>query len=97
MSSVINRRTSKMIDDAYLDAPIWGAKAIAIAANLFKDNAETGEREPYERKAQYLLETGVIAAKRAKGHDKDGKEKARGQWVTTLRLIRQSLLPGEAI
>jgi len=77
-------------DDEHLDRPIWGAKAIAREANLFKDSAETGEREPDERKAFYLLETGAIAAKRVKGRDKE-----RGQWVTTPRLIRNSLLPSE--
>lgn len=29
--------------------------------------------------------------------NKDGKEKGRGQWVTTLRLIHQSLLPTSAL
>lgn len=85
-----------------LDAPIWGAKAIARELNLFtaeknkKTRKPTGKTVPDERKAFYLLETGAIRAKQVRGRDGDGKEKQRGQWVTTLRLIRQSLLPTEA-
>jgi hypothetical protein len=81
--------------DKSLDAPLWGAEAIAIEANLFKKNDKTGKTEPDRRRAYYLLETGAIKAKRVKGQDEDGRDKKRGQWVTTLRLIRQSLLPGE--
>ena len=40
-----------------------------------------------------LLESGAIAANRVKGRGKEGKEKKRGQWVSTPRLIRDSLLP----
>jgi len=78
------------------DALIWNAKAIARAANLYKKNKKTGRKEVDVRKGFYLLETGAICAKQVKGHDKDGKENKRGQWVTTLRLIRQSLLPFDA-
>jgi hypothetical protein len=80
-----------------LDKPVWGGRAIAIEANLFKKNDETGELEPDERKAFYLLETGAIRAKQVKGRDKEGKEKERGQWVSTRRLILQSLLPDGAL
>ena len=84
-----------------LDAPIWGAKAIARELNLFTEEKDKKTRKltckivPDERKAFYLLETGAIRAKQVKGRDKDGKQKEHGQWVTTLRLIRQSLLPAE--
>jgi hypothetical protein len=85
-----------------LDAPIWGAKAIARELNLFTEEKHkttrkpTGKIVPDERKAFYLLETGAIRAKQVRGRDDGGKEKQRGQWVTTLRLIRQSLLPIDA-
>jgi len=39
------------------------------------------------------LESGAIATKRVKGRDKEGQEKSRGQWVSTPRAIRNSLLP----
>ena len=94
-----------------LDAPIWGAKAIARELNLFtkekdkKTRKLTGRIVPDERKAFYLLETGAIRSKRVKGlhtddekgKHKKGDPKTRGQWVTTLRLIYKSILPGEAI
>jgi hypothetical protein len=76
-----------------LDDTIWGAEQIAEAANLYKRDKKTGEKKPDVRKAFYLLETGAIAAKRVIGRDKDGQAKTRGQWVSTLRLIRNSLLP----
>ena len=79
-----------------LDAPIWGAKRIAAAAGLFKKDKKTGKKKLDERKGFYLLESGAIRAKQVKGRDEDGNEKTRGQWVTTLRLIRESLLPIEA-
>jgi hypothetical protein len=75
------------------DQPIWGAERIAEAANLYKRDKKTGEKKPDVRKAFYLLETGAIAAKQVIGRYKDGQPKARGQWVSTPRLIRNSLLP----
>jgi hypothetical protein len=79
-----------------LDTPIWGAANIAAAAGLFKKDKKTGKKKLDERKGFYLLESGAIRAKQVKGRDEDGNEKTRGQWVTTLRLIRESLLPIEA-
>ncbi len=75
-------------EDSNLDRPIWGAQAIAKEANLFDDEGNADVRKTY-----YLLESGAIAAKRVKGRDKEGNEKKRGQWVSTQRLIRDSLLP----
>jgi hypothetical protein len=75
-------------EDSNLDKPVWGARAIAKEANLFDDEGNVDERKAY-----YLLESGAIAAKRVKGRDKEGNEKKRGQWVSTPRLIRDSLLP----
>lgn len=75
-------------EDSNLDRPVWGALAIAEVANLFDDEGNADVRKAY-----YLLETGAIAARRVRGRDKDGKEKKRGQWVSTPRLIRDSLLP----
>jgi hypothetical protein len=80
-----------MQDD--LDRPIWGAEAIAREAGLFINKKSKRKGEPDTRKCYYLLETGVIAARRVKGRDEDGKIKNRGQWVSTPRLIRNSLLP----
>ena len=71
-----------------LDKPVWGAEAIAREANLYRTNKKTGKTELHTRKAFHLLEIGAIAAKRVKGEGKD-----RGQWVSTPRLIRNSLLP----
>ena len=98
-------------DNPDLDAPIFGARNIARAAKLFERDEETdqivldkhGQPEVDVRKGFYLLETGAIRAKLVKGRHTDevkgkhkkGDQKSRGQWVTTLRLIRQSLLPGE--
>jgi hypothetical protein len=59
----------KLADD--LDLPIWGAKAIARAAGLFRDDGSADTR-----KAFYKLEAGYIDA------DKNG-----GEWVTTKRRI----------
>jgi hypothetical protein len=89
-----------------LDAPIWHASGIAKAAGLFKKDKKTGRVEkdkktgepiPDARKGQYLVDIGVIPAKRVKGRDKEGKEKGRGQLVSSLRLILQSILPDGAI
>jgi hypothetical protein len=71
-----------------LDAPVWGAEAIAREAGLYRINPKTGKPEVHVRKAFHLLEIGAIAAKRVRGRGKD-----RGQWVSTPRLIRNSLLP----
>jgi hypothetical protein len=60
----------RLADD--LDRPIWGAKAIARAANLLDEDGEINIR-----KAFYKLEKGYIDA------DKNGDE-----WVTTLRRLR---------
>jgi hypothetical protein len=88
-----------------LDVPIWGAKAIAKAAGLFKKDKKTGQVKkdkktgepiPDDRKGFYLIEIGAIRAKHVKGFDKDGNENARGQLVSTQRLINQSILPDEA-
>jgi hypothetical protein len=79
------------LDDS--DEWIWGIEAIAAAANLFKQDEETGETKPHIRKAAHLLATGGIAGRRVIGRDKDGKEHSRGQWVSSRRLIRNSLLP----
>lgn len=82
--------------DAPLGDPdewIWGIEAIAAAANLFKRDEKTGETKPHIRKAAHLLSTGAIAARRVIGRDKDGKEHSRGQWVSSRRLIDNSLLP----
>ena|ERR1700722_19377846 len=90
-------------DDRELDRPLWGAAAIAREANLYtqQTDAETGvvETVPDVRKAYYLLESGALARKRVvgtrpkKGNPKAREQKARGTWVSTRRLIRQSLLP----
>jgi hypothetical protein len=61
--------------------------------NLYKEN-EDGERVPDERKVFYLLEIGVLQAKRVVGFDKKtGEDQSRGQWCSTPRLLRQSVLP----
>ena len=69
--------------DEGLDIPIWGAEPIGRAAGLFKENGEVDVRATY-----YLLERGVITAKRVKAPGKN-----RGQWVSTPRLVRNSVLP----
>jgi hypothetical protein len=74
-----------------LDKKLWGARAIAEEADLYRINPKTGKTEPHVRKAFHLLEIGAIAAKRVKGEGKD-----RGTWVSTPRLIRNSLLPETA-
>lgn len=76
------------------DEWIWGIESIARAANLYKTDEETGETRPHIRKAAHLLSTGALAGRRVIGRDKEtGKENSRGQWVSTPRLIRDSLLP----
>jgi hypothetical protein len=92
--------------DEHLDDPIFGAKRIGRAARIFERDKKTDEIKldkdgrPVvdERKAFYLLETGAIAAKRVIGkkENKEGKKSARGQWCSSLRLIRASLLPESA-
>jgi hypothetical protein len=75
------------------DEWIWGIEAIAAEAKLFKRDEETGEIKPHVRKAAHLLTTGALAGRRVLGRDKDGNERKRGQWVSSPRLIRDSLLP----
>ena len=91
-----------MREEQDLDRPIWGAQAIGREGGIFKKHKKTGklvrdkngEPEVDVRKAFYLLETGAIAARQVKGRDKETKkEKERGQWVSTPRLIRNSLIP----
>ena len=55
-----------------LDRPIWGAAAIAVAANLLKEDGK-----PDLRKTYYLLEAGELPATKIS----DG-------WVTTPRRLR---------
>jgi hypothetical protein len=55
-----------------LDCAIWGAAAIAVAANLLKEDGT-----PDLRKVYYLLETGALPATKIS----DG-------WVTTPRRLR---------
>jgi hypothetical protein len=82
--------------DAALGDPdewIWGIEAIAEAANLYHQDEKTGETKPHVRRAAHMLSTGALAGRCVKGRDKAGKEHSRGQWVSTPRLIRNSLLP----
>ena len=58
--------------DDHLDTPIWGAKAIALAAGIVDKNGD-----PDERAAFYQLEMKHIPAK-----------KVGRQYVTTRRQIR---------
>jgi hypothetical protein len=55
-----------------LDLPIWGAKNIAVAANLLNEKGE-----PDERKAFHLLQTGALPA-----------TKISDTWVSTPRRLR---------
>jgi hypothetical protein len=54
------------------DALIWGAKAIAAAANIVDEDGE-----PDERRAFYLLGKGLLPAR-----------KVGRLWVSTVRRIR---------
>jgi hypothetical protein len=60
------------------DAPIWGARGIAIAANLYDIKGN-----PNWQKARRLALQGVIDADRVAGK--------RGTFVSTTRRIRESL------
>jgi hypothetical protein len=62
--------TSSPLDP--LDQPIWGAKDIAIAANLVTDKGE-----PDVRRAFYLLQINALPA-----------TKVADGWVTTPRRLR---------
>ena len=92
-----------MTDETDLDALIWGAVAIGREACVFKKD-KTGEivrdknGQPVvdERASFYLLESGAIPARRVIGLNRDGTKKSRGQWCTTRRHIRNSLLPEAA-
>jgi hypothetical protein len=89
-----------------LDSPIFGAKEIGRAACIFKRDKKTGELvtdengrpEVDERKTFHLLETGAISARHVVGKkkNKNGEKPERGQWCTTLRHIRSSLIPEAA-
>jgi hypothetical protein len=69
LNTALSENTSQL--DA-LDRPIWGAAAIALAANLLKEDGK-----PDLRKAYYLLETGALPA-----------TKINDGWVTTPRRLR---------
>lgn len=71
MSTATKTSPAIPVDD---DAPLWGAKAIAIAANVVDARGE-----PDMRRIFYLLEQGHVPA-----------TKAGRAWVTTKRRLRRA-------
>lgn len=60
-------------DDPALDRPLWGARQIAIEANILDDDGQ-----PDLRRAFYLLESGHLPA-----------TKVGRSWCTTPRRLRR--------
>ncbi len=82
----MKNKHSKIDNRCDLDRPIWGARNIGIEAGL-------GDDKKAWRRAFYLLENGLLPAKKVGGCvDDEGRHKG-GRWVSTPRLIRQALNP----
>lgn len=80
MKPIQHRSEASACDADDDDTPVWGAAAIAREAGLAN-----------VRQAFYLLEQGVIPAKKIKGKKSEGNR--GGRWVSTRRAIRRALVP----